>query len=170
MSRQAGSKWRSYQATYSSTIALVAGCVVTSSTSPSPSTQTLRPSRSASRYSAPVRICFPLLLGMPEMAEPGRDDIAIGHIVVENAHAAGELIDRRHRFLADRGVVEWQITADDAGDEPGLARREALLADFGGARHVRLQRVLRRDQRAQGGGGGLGRALDQPVGRCQHRH
>ena len=55
MSCHAGSKCRSYQATYSSTMARVAGCVVTSSTAPSPMTQTLRPSRSASRYSAPVR-------------------------------------------------------------------------------------------------------------------
>ena len=42
---QAGSRWRSYQAAYSSTIAYVAGCVVTSSTWPSPITHTLRPSR-----------------------------------------------------------------------------------------------------------------------------
>src|SRR6266404_3028505 len=51
---QAGSRWRSYQAAYSSTIARVAGWVVTSSAQPSPMTQTLRPSRRASRYSSPV--------------------------------------------------------------------------------------------------------------------
>src|SRR5215469_6792943 len=56
MSCHAGSRCRSYQATYSSTIARVAGCVVTSSMSPSPITQTRRPSRSACRYSVPVLI------------------------------------------------------------------------------------------------------------------
>ncbi len=68
---QAGSKCRSYQATYSSTMALVAGCVVTSSTSPSPITQTLRPSRKASRYSAPVRMPTPL--PAPPTPAPGFD-------------------------------------------------------------------------------------------------
>src|SRR5215831_511647 len=51
-----GSRWRSYQRAYSSTIACVAGWVVTSSTHPSPMTQTRRPSRNASRYSPPVLI------------------------------------------------------------------------------------------------------------------
>ena len=45
VSRQAGSKWRSYQVTYSSTMAPVAGWVVTSATNPSFITQTRRPSR-----------------------------------------------------------------------------------------------------------------------------
>src|SRR6202007_1332353 len=53
-SAHSGSRCRSYQATYSSTIARVAGCVVTSSTKPSPRTQTRRPSHNAARYSAPV--------------------------------------------------------------------------------------------------------------------
>src|SRR5262245_626244 len=56
MSCHSGSKWRPYQQTYSSTIARVAGCVVTSSTRPSPRIQTRRPSRRLSRYWAPVRI------------------------------------------------------------------------------------------------------------------
>src|SRR4029077_5169638 len=76
--------------------------------------------------------------GLPEIAEPGRDDIRIPNILVENAHADGKTIDRRHRFLADRGVVEGQIAAEDAGDQPGLARREALVADLGGLRDIRL--------------------------------
>ena len=45
VSFQAGSAWRSYQATYCSTIARVAGWVVTSSTWPSPRMNTRRPSR-----------------------------------------------------------------------------------------------------------------------------
>src|SRR5262252_10848578 len=40
-------------------MARVAGCVVTSSIRPAPMTQTLRPSRRLSRYSAPVRITIP---------------------------------------------------------------------------------------------------------------
>src|SRR5215469_4360476 len=53
---QSLSKWRSYQATYSSTTPRVAGCSATSSIQPSPTTQTFRPSRKACRYSAPVLI------------------------------------------------------------------------------------------------------------------
>src|SRR5919106_245976 len=40
-------------------MAWVAGCVAKSSTRPSPITQTLRPSRRLSRYSAPVRMTVP---------------------------------------------------------------------------------------------------------------
>src|ERR1700730_15967672 len=137
MSRHSGSKCRSYQATYSSTIARGAGCVVTSSTRPSPSTHSLRPSRRASRYSAPVRI-FPSrsAAGMPEIAEPGRDHFGIWNILVEDAHMPGEIVDRGDRGFADRGVVERQVAFDDTGDQPGLARRKALIADFRRARHI----------------------------------
>ncbi len=82
----------------------------------------------------------------------------------------GEAVDRRDRFLADRGVVKGQVALDDAGDQPGLARRKALLADFGGARHICLQGVLRRNERAHRARGDFGRALDQMVGRRQNRH
>src|SRR5437870_7973829 len=110
MSRHSGSKCRSYQATYSSTIARVAGCVVTSSTRPSPSTQSLRPSRRASRYSAPVRIVRSRsAAGVPETAEPGRDHFGVWNILVEDAHRAGEIVDRGDRMLTDCGVVEGQV-------------------------------------------------------------
>src|SRR4030095_215199 len=49
-----GSRWRSYQATYSSTMGRVAGCRVTSSPTPSLMIQPRRPSRRPSRYSAPL--------------------------------------------------------------------------------------------------------------------
>src|SRR5215472_16185210 len=70
-SSHSGSKCRSYQATYSSTIARVAGCVVTSSIRPSPMTQTRRPSRNAARYSAPVLILAPTVAGLPTSPWPG---------------------------------------------------------------------------------------------------
>jgi len=49
VSCQAGSTWRSYQATYSSTMAQVAGWVVTSSIGPAPRTWMRRPSRRLAR-------------------------------------------------------------------------------------------------------------------------
>src|SRR5690242_1478397 len=124
MSCQAGSRWRSYQATYSSTIARVAGCVVTSSTRPSPMTQTRLPSRSASRYSAPVRIVLSSALRarVPEPRKLRRHNLAVCHIAVEHPCLAGEGVDRADRCLADGGVVERQVAAHDAGDQPGLAR------------------------------------------------
>src|SRR5438270_3915435 len=134
ISCQAGSRWRSYQATYSSTIAAVAGCVVTSSTRPSPITKTRRPSRRASRYSAPV-LMRPLFVfaGRPERRELGGDNLVVRHLLVEEAKPAGKTVDRGDRVRLDHRVVIRQVALDDAGDQPGLARREAVLAGLGRA-------------------------------------
>src|SRR5262249_61217807 len=51
-SRHAGSSWRSYQATYSSTVARVAGGGVAASIRPSPRSPTRRPARSEFRHAA----------------------------------------------------------------------------------------------------------------------
>src|SRR5689334_9599878 len=129
-------------------MAHVAGCVVTSSTRPSPSTQTLRPSRrNVSRYSAPVRI---ILLRsrarLPEMAELRRDDVRVRDIAVEHPCAPGKGVYRHHRFLAEHRVVKGQIAPDNACDQRGLAWRKPLLADHRGARNIRPQLLVCGDE------------------------
>src|SRR5262245_11958669 len=54
-------------------MARVAGCVVTSAMRPAPMTQTLRPSRRLSRYSAPVRITV-----LPRRRWTASEDAATG--------------------------------------------------------------------------------------------
>src|SRR5438094_852341 len=77
-------------------------------------------------------------------------NVRIGETLVEDAHAPREIVDYVERMLPNLGAVERQITFDNLPDQPGLAVRKALLADFGGARNVGFQCVLRRDERTIG--------------------
>src|SRR5215471_20064471 len=104
-----GSKWRSYQMAYCCTIAQVAGCVVTSSTRPSPITQTLRPSCRLSTYSAPVRMT------PPSQAHDPRPNRLGGH---------GHWIDNAH---LSPGEEDRKFTRPFQARRPGSERGEGAM-------------------------------------------
>src|SRR6516225_7621705 len=136
MPRQAGSHSRSYQATYSSTMARVAGCVVTSSTRPSPRTQTRRPSSRAARYSAPVLIAFSALsslLGKPPaqcLAGAERDERI--RILADNLRHRKGLTPQGYPSFIDRQPVKFGAVQRGEGLEAveGIFFLEDLGVDF----------------------------------------
>src|SRR5262249_45435502 len=97
-------------------------------------------------------------------------NVGIRETFVENAHMPREIVDRFERVLADSRTVERQVGRDDLGDQRGLVRREALLADFGRERHIGFQGVLRRDERATGASGDVARAVVLRIAHRQNRH
>src|SRR5262249_21009296 len=93
-----------------------------------------------------------------------RHDVLVGHVALENADIAGELIHAGDELARDRGIVVRQVAADELGDQLGLRRRKELLADRGGTRDLRLQRRMRLHHRAHRGGRRLRRFRNQRLG------
>src|SRR4029453_17376260 len=131
-----GSRWRAYQATYSSPMGRVAGCRVTSSTRPSPMIQTRRPSRRPSRYSAPLLTAdTPSSRGVEERRGVV-EFVELHHLTVPEApevglrrvdHAAGGAILPRGGAAHRHPVA---LAANFAGDPPpGAAVGQRAHAD-----------------------------------------
>src|SRR5207248_11221567 len=117
---QAGSKWRSYHSTYSSTIARVAGWTVTSSTAPSPTIHTRRPSRRLSRYSLPVLIGEPGGRASAKRLAEGPGD--------ERDRAVARLDQLAHRGEAVKHAAVADVVDGDAGVAQPLGVRGPLVA------------------------------------------
>src|SRR5262245_8675255 len=137
MSCHSGSPWRSYQATYSSTMGRVAGCRVTSSTSPSPTIHTRRPSRRASRYSAPLltrRVSSPRgvvqrrgvveLVELDHLALPEAPEVGLGRV----HHAAGGAVLPRRRAAHRHPVAVRDEGAGLVVDHLPLAQEPVEVA------------------------------------------
>src|SRR5215468_12562742 len=115
---QAGAKCRSYHATYSSTIARVAGCAVTSSTRPSPMIQTRRPSRRLSRYWAPVRIADMSASHETAGDRPQRAIVDMKDVARARFDSAGEGAAQHELTGLERNVEGRQLVGEP-GDAVG---------------------------------------------------